>query len=119
MREMDYTDFETQNIETIEFWLMDPFIENPNHTGGKLYINLGDISEDILRDGRKSFENGLPTSPEVTGVDTTIWDEYPTLNLLSTLSITMNPRASIRTSVTMDLAAHTAVPTSRASSLNT
>ena len=77
MRELDYTDFETQNIETIEFWLMDPFIENPNHSGGKLYINLGDISEDILRDGRKSFENGLPTGPEVTGVDTTIWGRVP------------------------------------------
>jgi cell surface protein SprA len=77
MRELDYTDFETQNIETLEFWLMDPFIENPNHTGGKLYINLGEISEDILRDGRKSFENGLPTSDEVTGVDTTIWGRVP------------------------------------------
>ncbi|MCQ2296205.1 MAG: cell surface protein SprA [Bacteroidales bacterium] len=77
MRKLDYTDFETQNIETLEFWLMDPFIENPNHTGGKLYINLGDISEDILRDGRKSFENGLPTSSEVTGVDTTIWGRVP------------------------------------------
>lgn len=77
MRQLDYTDFETQNIETIEFWLMDPFIENPNHTGGKLYINLGDISEDILRDGRKSFENGLPSGPEVTGVDTTIWGRVP------------------------------------------
>ena len=77
MRELDYTDFETQNIETIEFWLMDPFINKPNHTGGKLYINLGDISEDILRDGRKSFENGLPTSTEVTGVDTTIWGRVP------------------------------------------
>lgn len=78
MRKLDYTDFETQNIETIEFWLMDPFIENPNHTGGKLYINLGDISEDILRDGRKSFENGLPTSAEVSNVDTTIWGRVPT-----------------------------------------
>lgn len=78
MRELDYTDFETQNIETLEFWLMDPFIENPNHTGGKLYINLGDISEDILRDGRKSFENGLPTSPnDLSGVDTTIWGRVP------------------------------------------
>ncbi len=79
MRKMDYTDFETQNIETIEFWLMDPFIDNPNHTGGKLYINLGDISEDILRDGRKSFENGLPTSATVVSVDTTIWGRVPTL----------------------------------------
>ena len=78
MRELDYTDFETQNIETLEFWLMDPFIDNPNHSGGKLYINLGDISEDILRDGRKSFENGLPTTGEVVNVDTTIWGRVPT-----------------------------------------
>ena len=77
MRKMDYTDFETQNIETLEFWLMDPFIENPTHTGGKLYINFGDVSEDILRDGRKSFENGLPTSLTVVGVDTTIWGRVP------------------------------------------
>ena len=82
MRKLDYTDFETQNIETIEFWVMDPFIENPNHTGGKLYFNLGDISEDILRDGRKSYENGLPTSEEVTNVDTTIWGRVPTLQAL-------------------------------------
>lgn len=78
MRKLDYTDFETQNIETIEFWLMDPFIENPNHRGGKLYINLGDVSEDILRDGRKSFENGLPTSATIVNVDTTIWGRVPT-----------------------------------------
>ena len=78
MRKLDYTDFEAQNIETIEFWLMDPFIDNPEHRGGKLYFNLGDISEDILRDGRKSFENGLPTSAEVVNVDTTIWGRVPT-----------------------------------------
>lgn len=78
MRKLDYTDFETQNIETIEFWLMDPFIEDPEHSGGKLFINLGDISEDILRDGRKGFENGLPTSGEVSNVDTTIWGRVPT-----------------------------------------
>ena len=77
MRKLDYTDFETQNIETIEFWLMDPFINNPTHSGGKLYINLGDISEDILRDGRTQFENGLPTSANVVGVDTTIWGRVP------------------------------------------
>ena len=88
MRALDYTDFETQNIETIEFWLMDPFM-NPetgehedNRTGGKLYFNLGDISEDILRDGRKFFENGLPTGPNVQDfldnpVDTTIWGRVP------------------------------------------
>ncbi|MBQ0015532.1 MAG: cell surface protein SprA [Bacteroidales bacterium] len=78
MRKLDYTDFETQNIETIEFWLMDPFIEDPHHSGGKLYINLGDISEDILRDGRKGFENGLPTGGSEENVDTTIWGRVPT-----------------------------------------
>lgn len=85
MRALEYTDFETQNIETIEFWLMDPFIDtatgltNPNLKGGKFYINLGDISEDILRDGRKSFENGNSTSAAIEHADTTIWGRVPTI----------------------------------------
>ena len=79
MRKLEPTDFEAANIEYIEFWMMDPFIENPQHSGGKLYFNLGEISEDILRDGRKSFENGLPTSAEVVDVDTTIWGRVPRL----------------------------------------
>ena len=54
MRGLDQTDFETSNIEFIEFWLQDPFIETPNRPnigqsdGGKLFFNLGNISEDIL-----------------------------------------------------------------------
>lgn len=79
MRKLETTDFEAANIEYIEFWVMDPFIDNPQHGGGKLYFNLGEISEDILRDGRKSFENGLPTSAEVTDVDSTIWGRVPRL----------------------------------------
>lgn len=79
MRKLDATDFEAANIEAIEFWLMDPFIEDPDSEGGKLYFNLGDISEDILRDGRKSFENGLPTSANIINVDTTVWGRVPTL----------------------------------------
>jgi cell surface protein SprA len=79
MRKMEVTDFESANIEYIEFWLLDPFRDNPNHKGGKVYFNLGDISEDILRDGRKSFENGLPISAAVIDVDTTIWGRVPRL----------------------------------------
>ena len=79
MRKIDATDFDAANIEYIEFWLMDPFIGNEQSEGGKLYFNLGDISEDILRDGRKSYENGLPTSSEVINVDTTIWGRVPKL----------------------------------------
>ncbi|MDR7132101.1 cell surface protein SprA [Algoriphagus sp. 4150] len=74
-------DFDRTNIEYIEFWLLDPFIEGENGrvldgvfnqnntTGGKLLINLGDISEDLMKDGRHSFENGLPADgdPAKTG----------------------------------------------------
>ena len=82
MRRIESTDFDATNIEYIEFWMMDPFILNPNHNGGKMYIHLGDVSEDILRDGRKSFENGLPTTAVMENVDTTIWGVVPTLQAL-------------------------------------
>ncbi|HLG34243.1 MAG TPA: cell surface protein SprA, partial [Bacteroidia bacterium] len=84
MRKIEPTDFESSNIEFIEFWLMDPFnSDNPNAnttSGGDLFINLGNISEDILKDGRKSFENGLPTSSNPsTPVTTTKWGRVPVL----------------------------------------
>ncbi len=81
MREIESTDFEATNVEYIEFWIMDPFTEDADNPG-KLYFNLGDISEDILMDSRKSYENGLPTSSTVTNVDTTGWGRIPTLQSL-------------------------------------
>lgn len=78
MREIVTSDFESSNIEYIEFWLMDPFAEDDNKTfGGDLYFHLGEISEDILPDSRKSFENGYPTDATVVDVDTTIWGRVP------------------------------------------
>jgi len=77
MRKIESTDFEATNIEYLEFWMMDPFTEDPDQMGGDLFFNLGDISEDILRDSRKSFENGLPTSAVQVDVDTTIWGRVP------------------------------------------
>ncbi len=79
MRSVPTPDFEAAGVEYIEFWMMDPFIYNPNHTGGDLFFNLGSISEDLLRDGRKAFENGLPTNPEGTNIATTIWGRVPTV----------------------------------------
>jgi len=80
MRELQTSDFETSNIEYIEFWLMDPFVKDSLHPGGDLYINLGDISEDVLKDSRKSFENGLPTADTLTRVDSnTVWGLVPTI----------------------------------------
>ena len=73
MRAISTTDFEALNVTYIEFWVLDPFIGKPNSTGGDLYFDLGDISEDILKDGRKSIENGLPVNGDLSTVDTTAW----------------------------------------------
>ncbi len=82
MRKVETPDFEETNVEYIEFWVMDPFIYNPSHSGGKLVFNIGDISEDVLRDHRKSYENGLPTSALVENVDSTQWGRVPLLQAL-------------------------------------
>ncbi|MEY2646436.1 MAG: cell surface protein SprA, partial [Bacteroidota bacterium] len=55
MRSLDQTDFETSVIEYVEFWVQDPFIKSPA-AKGKLILNLGNVSEDILRDGRRFYE---------------------------------------------------------------
>ena len=81
MRTLTTTDFQASNIEFIEFWMMDPFNSDDGdifHAGGDMYLHLGNISEDVLKDGYKSFENGLPTSATVEDVDTTAWGRVPT-----------------------------------------
>ena len=83
MRAIESSDFNSTNVEYIEFWMMDPFFEGQDQSNvGKLYFNLGDVSEDILRDGRKSYENGLPTTDQVMNVDTTSWGRVPSLQAL-------------------------------------
>jgi len=80
MREMPTTDFEAANVEYIEFWVMDPFVYNSTAAGGKLYFNIGNVSEDILKDSRKSFEDGMPTSETEGKTDTTIWGKVPAID---------------------------------------
>lgn len=82
MRKLDTNDFETANIEYIEFWLLDPFIYSSkqpdgNLYGGDFYINLGEVSEDILRDGKKFYESGLPVDGNQSWT-TTQWGKIPT-----------------------------------------
>ncbi len=77
MREIQISDFENANVEYIEFWLMDPFVQDSLHSGGDLYFNLGEISEDVLKDSWKMFENGLPTD-SISLVDSTAWGRVPT-----------------------------------------
>lgn len=87
MRDLTTNDFQTANIEFLEFWMLSPFLDpgspaNPAQDyelkQGDLYINLGNISEDILRDSRIFFENGLPgpANPE-RRTDNTNWARVP------------------------------------------
>lgn len=78
-RRIETNDFEALNIEFIEFWVLDPFINKANPRGGDLYFNIGNLSEDILKDGRKSIENGLPIDGDLTKVDETVWGRIPKL----------------------------------------
>lgn len=74
MRKIDQNDFEASNIDYIEIWLMDPYMYSPATNTGQLYINIGNISEDVLRDNRKAAENGLPKANDLTSIiDTTAW----------------------------------------------
>jgi cell surface protein SprA len=83
MRPINSTNFEQANVEYIQFWMMDPFYgQNPDDTTpgtntGKLTINLGEISEDILNDGRKLYENGLPEVGSTLPTYTTNWGKIP------------------------------------------
>ncbi|MDD4990688.1 MAG: cell surface protein SprA [Paludibacter sp.] len=79
MRKLDATDFDASNIEYIEFWMMDPFVNGgmKSDEKGELYFNLGDISEDVLKDGKKSFEHGLPIDGDETKTDATVWGRVP------------------------------------------
>lgn len=88
MRSLTTNDFEQTNIEYIQFWVLDPFnpdAEDANpgstHSGGDFYINLGNISEDVLPDSRRSFENGLPPFGATIDddLDTTAWARVSTL----------------------------------------
>ncbi|MEO0732765.1 MAG: cell surface protein SprA, partial [Bacteroidota bacterium] len=87
MREMRTPDFQSSNIEFVEFWMLSPFqnATNPSVAAaegvdrqGTLYLNLGNISEDILKDSRKFFENGLPGPANPNRpVDETEWSCVP------------------------------------------
>ena len=82
MRKLDTNDFEQANIEYIEFWMLDPFIYSREQAdaadyGGDFYINLGEVSEDILRDGKKFYESGMPVDGS-NSFTYTQWGKIPT-----------------------------------------
>lgn len=85
MRAINSTNFEQSNVEYIQFWVLDPYFD-PNNTSqqtpsantGKLYFNLGEISEDVLKDERKQYENGLPANTAAQSLTSnTVWGKVP------------------------------------------
>ena len=87
MRKLDTNDFERANIEYVEFWLLDPFIysnrkANANDYGGDFYLNLGEVSEDVLHDGKKFYESGMPVDGSQS-YTTTQWGKIPTSSIVS------------------------------------
>ena len=102
MRALQQTDFETANIEVLQFWVMSPFdttgpsatVPNlvTNSTGGYMYIDIGSVSEDILKDGKKEFENGLNTPNIVAAIDSSsVWGRVPANPIEVTTAFSNNP----------------------------
>ncbi len=108
-RPLTVTNFEQANIEYIQFWMLDPYPhysitneeglplgldpQNPVNQVGDLYFNLGNVSEDVLKDGRKMYENGLPEEGGTNNTDPTIWGKIPTgQSLQYTFDISDNAR---------------------------
>ncbi|WP_449371709.1 T9SS outer membrane translocon Sov/SprA [Arenibacter nanhaiticus] len=78
MRSLSSTDFEQSNVEYVQFWVMDPFVDGIATSAGDLVLNLGNISEDILPDGRKQYENGLPLNADSNDLTyKTAWGKVP------------------------------------------
>ncbi len=84
MRDLSTTNFEEQNIEFVQFWILDPYSYNQNRDtgltagdGGDIYLHLGSVSEDILRDGKQAVENGYPANGDLTKLDSTYWGYAP------------------------------------------
>ncbi len=79
MRSLNSTNFEQGNVEYIQFWVLDPYVGNgqtPASNTGKIYFNLGEVSEDVLKDGRKQYENGLGPDQILTNPQP-IWGDVP------------------------------------------
>ena len=94
MRPLTTNNFDQANVEYLQFWIMDPYENYSIRTEeglpqgltpsdlsnqvGDLYINLGNVSEDILKDRYKMYENGLPENGGEFNTEQTRWGKVPT-----------------------------------------
>jgi len=89
MRPISVSNFTNSNIEYVEFWMMDPYADgNPLGINPKLLLHLGNVSEDVLKDGKLMYENGLPTPGTPANTTSTNWgvqpNQFPVLYAFST-----------------------------------
>ncbi len=89
MRPVTVSNFVNSNIEYVEFWMMDPYADGKNlGANPKLLLQLGNVSEDVLKDGKLQYENGLPTPNVPANTTTTNWgtqpNQFPILYAFST-----------------------------------
>ncbi|MEI8099910.1 MAG: cell surface protein SprA, partial [Sediminibacterium sp.] len=102
-RAIDQTDFETGNIEFVEFWIQNPFIKNPSSKGGKMFLNFGNISEDILKDGKRFYENGMNTPSINAAVDSSnTWGKTPVNPIQITQAFSNDPNDRLYQDVGFD-----------------
>lgn len=79
MRPISVSNFKDSNVEYIEFWMMDPYADG-NGGEGELLVHLGNVSEDVLKDGEMMYENGMPHSGNGAVTVSTKWGLTPQLN---------------------------------------
>ncbi|WP_394369762.1 T9SS outer membrane translocon Sov/SprA [Candidatus Kaistella beijingensis] len=78
MRPISVSNFVNSNIEYVEFWMMDPYADgNQFGAAPKLLLQLGNVSEDVLKDGKLQYENGMPTPNVPSNTTTTNWGTQP------------------------------------------
>ncbi len=78
MRSISVPNFVTSNIEYVEFWMMDPYADGKTlGTDPKLLLHLGNVSEDVLKDGKMQYENGLPTPGTPSSTTNSNWGVQP------------------------------------------
>ena len=82
MRSLSSTNFEQANVEFVQFWVLDPYVDGITNSPGELVLNFGNISEDILKDGKKQYENGLPGVESNDFPAPTSWGQVPSTQAL-------------------------------------
>ncbi|TDM00529.1 MAG: cell surface protein SprA [Flavobacteriaceae bacterium] len=78
-RPLSVTNFAQSNIQYLEFWVMDPYADNTG-SSGELLIHIGNVSEDILKDGNQQFENGLPAPGVESSTQNSVFGVQPLSN---------------------------------------